>query len=113
MWKRITGLVGMTAMTAVMLAACATTTEKGTVGVECRQFLLVSSAEMDHSAITAYQNVLKDEGAKGAVNRDSKQAERVRRIATRLTPETGVFRKDAPAWKCCGPCSPRLPPAFG
>jgi predicted Zn-dependent protease len=99
MGKRMTGFVGMTAMAAVVLAACATTTEKGTVGVERRQLLLVSSAEMNQSAITAYQHVLKDEGAKGAVNRDSKQVERVRRIATRLIPETSVFRKDAPAWK--------------
>ncbi len=99
MWQRMTGLVGMTAMAAVVLAACATTTEKGTVGVERSQLLLVSSAEMDQSAITAYQNVLKDAGTKGAVNRDPKQVERVRRIAARLTPETGVFRKDAPGWK--------------
>lgn len=99
MVQRMTGLVGRTAVAAVALAACATTTEKGAVGVERRQFLLVSSAEMDQSAITAYQSVLKEQGTKGAVNRDPKQVERVRRIAARLTPETGVFRKDAPSWK--------------
>ena len=72
---------------------------EGAVGVERRQLLLVSSAEMDKSAITAYQNVLKDQGTKGAVNRDPKQVERVRGIAARLTPQTGVFRPDAPGWK--------------
>ena len=41
------------------LAACTTTTEHGAVGVERRQLLLVSSAEMDQSATAAYQNVLK------------------------------------------------------
>ena len=86
MGKTMTGFVGRTAVAAVVLAACATTTEKGAVGVERRQLLLVSSAEMDKSAITAYQNVLKDQGTKGAVNRDPKQVERVRGIAARLTP---------------------------
>src|SRR5712691_10188383 len=99
MGQRMTGLVGRGAVAAVALAACATTTDKGAVGVERRQLLLVSSAEMDQSAITAYQSVLKEQGTKGAVNRDPKQVERVRRIAARLTPETGVFRKDAPGWK--------------
>jgi predicted Zn-dependent protease len=84
---------------AVVLCACTTTTEQGAVGVERRQLLLVSSAEMDQSATAAYQNVLKEQGAKGAVNRDPQQVARVRRIAARLTPQTAVFRKDAPGWK--------------
>jgi predicted Zn-dependent protease len=70
----------------------------GAVGVERRQLLLMSSAEMDQSATAAYQNVLKEQGAKGTVNRDQQQVERVRRIAARLTPQTAVFRKDAPGW---------------
>ncbi|MGH7391643.1 MAG: M48 family metallopeptidase [Candidatus Rokuibacteriota bacterium] len=96
MMQRMTGLVGVAA---VMLAACATTTEKGAVGVERRQLLLVSSAEMDQAAAAAYQNVLKEKGAKGAVNQDPQQVQRVRAIAARLIPQTAVFRKDAPAWK--------------
>src|SRR3989475_8731560 len=36
---------------------------------------------------------------KGNVNRDAQQGERVRAIATRIIPQTGVFRKDAPGWK--------------
>lgn len=97
MRKHLIGWV--TTVVAVTLAACTTTTEQGAVGVERRQLLLVSSAEMDQSAATAYQTVLKDQGAKGTVNRDPKQVERVRGIAARLTPHTAVFRKDAPAWK--------------
>src|SRR5262245_48943268 len=56
--------VAIVALTAV-LAACGTTTEQGTVGVERRQLLLVSSAEMDQGATAAYQGVLKEQGAKG------------------------------------------------
>ncbi len=97
--ERMTGLVGTTAVAVVMLAACTTTTEKGTVGVERSQFLLVSSSEMDQSAALAYQKVLQAQSPKGNVNRDAQQVERVRAIARRIIPQTGVFRKDAPGWK--------------
>src|SRR6266446_6793451 len=99
MMERTTGLVRTTAVAVVMLAACTTTTEKGTVGVERSQFLLVSSAEMDQSAALAYQKVLQEQSPKGNVNRDAQQVERVRAIARRIIPQTGVFRKDAPGWK--------------
>ena len=91
--------VGAIAVIPVLLGACATTTEKGTVDVERRQLLLVSSAEMDQSAALAYQKTLQAETPKGNVNRDPKQVERVRAIARRLIPQTAVFRKDAVDWK--------------
>jgi predicted Zn-dependent protease len=87
------------AVVATLLVACTTTTEKGTVDVERRQFLLVSSAEMDQSAALAYQKVLQGETPKGNVNRNPQQVERVRTIAKRLIPQTAVFRKDAVDWK--------------
>jgi predicted Zn-dependent protease len=87
------------AVVATLLVACTTTTEKGTVDVERRQFLLVSSAEMDQSAALAYQKVLQGETPKGNVNRNPQQVERVRAIAKRLIPQTAVFRKDAVDWK--------------
>lgn len=96
---RMTSVVGVATVGALMLAGCATTTEKGTVGVERSQFLLVSSEEMDKSAAVAYQKVLQQESGKGNVNRDPQQVARVRQIATRIIPHTAVFRKDAPGWK--------------
>ena len=96
--KRIAGLVGAPAAALVMIA-CASTTEKGTVGIERSQFLLVSSAEMDQSAAAAYQQVIQEQTPKGNVNKDPKQVERVRAIAARIIPQTAVFRKDAPGWK--------------
>jgi predicted Zn-dependent protease len=83
---------------AVIFAACTTTTEQGTVGVERRQLLLVSSAEMDQSAALAYQKIIQEQTPKGAVNRDPQQVARVRGIAKRIIPHTAVFRKDAPGW---------------
>ena len=99
MQKHVIGWVTTIVIFTATLAACTTTTEQGAVGVERRQLLLVSSAEMDQSATAAYQNVLKEQGAKGTVNKDPQQVARVRRIAARLTPQTAVFRKDAPGWK--------------
>jgi Zn-dependent protease with chaperone function len=97
-WAAFAGRVA-TIVAVAALAGCSATTEQGAVGVERRQLLLVSSAEMDQSASVAYQNVLKEQGAKGSVNQDPKQVARVRGIASRLTPHTAVFRKDAPGWK--------------
>jgi predicted Zn-dependent protease len=84
---------------AMALVACSSTTEQGTVGVQRSQLLLVSSAELDKAAAAQYQQVIKTETPKGNVNRDPKQAERVRGIAQRLIPQTAVFRKDALDWK--------------
>ena len=95
----MTGRAGMAALAAMVLVACTTTTEQGAVGVERRQLLLVSSAEMDQAAAAQYQNVIQQQSPKGNVNRDPKQVERVRGIARRLIPQTVVFRKDALDWK--------------
>jgi predicted Zn-dependent protease len=99
MLARTTRAIGAAALGALALTGCATTTEKGAVGVERSQFLLVSSEEMDKSAAIAYQKVLQQESGKGNVNRDPQPVARVRQIATRIIPHTVVFRKDAPGWK--------------
>jgi predicted Zn-dependent protease len=84
---------------AIALVACSSTTEQGTVGVQRSQLLLVSSDELDQAAAAEYQKVIQSERAKGHVNHDPKQTERIRGIAKRLIPQTAVFRKDALEWK--------------
>jgi predicted Zn-dependent protease len=96
--NRIANLVGVPFVALVMIA-CSTTTEQGSVGVERKQLLLVSSEEIDQAAAAQYQQVLKTESPKGNVNRSPQQVERVRAIAKRLIAQTGVFRKDALDWK--------------
>src|SRR5215831_14764349 len=81
------------------LAACTSTTEQGTVGVERSQLMFVSSADLNKAAAAQYQQVIRTETPKGNINHDPKQAERVRNIAKRLIPQTAVFRKDALEWK--------------
>ncbi len=99
MTRRMTARMAMTILAVVSLAACSTTTEEGAVGVERKQLLIVSSAEVDQAAAAAYSNVLKEQTPKGNVNKDPQQVERVRGIAKRLIPQTAVFRKDALDWK--------------
>lgn len=86
---------------AVALPACETvqTTQAGAVGVERKQAMLVSSDQVNEAAVSAYRQTMQSASQKGALNRDPAQVQRVRAIAQRLIPATGVFRKDAPGWK--------------
>jgi predicted Zn-dependent protease len=92
--------IGISALAA--LAGCQTvqTTQGGVVGVERQQRMssLISSAQIDQSALQAYRQVLGDARKKNQLNRDSAEVERVRRIANRLIPSTAAFRSDAPGW---------------
>ncbi len=85
----------------VSLAGCQSvnTTQPGAVGVERRQNMLVSSDTVNRSAEKAYAQVLAEAQKKGQLNRDAAQLQRVRAIASRLIPQTGAFRADAPGWK--------------
>jgi predicted Zn-dependent protease len=85
----------------IALAGCQTvqTTQSGVVGVDRKQTFLVSSEDINKSAVQAYQKVLQDAQQKGQLNRDPGQLQRVRAVAARLVPATGAFRQDAPGWK--------------
>ena len=82
------------------LAACESvqTTQPGAVGVERKQAMLLSSAQVDKSAAQAYQQEMKKAASKKALNLDPAQVARVRVIALRLINVTGAFRPDAPNW---------------
>lgn len=98
-WKR--SRLTLTLMAAAWLCACQTvqTTQSGSVGVDRKQSMMVSSDQINQSAGQAYRKVLQDEGKKGAVNHDPELVKRVRAVATRLIAATGTFRADAPGWK--------------
>ena len=85
---------------ALATTACQTvqTTQPGAVGVERKQVMMLSTAEVDRAAGQAYRQTLQGAARKGALNRDSAQLRRVQAIAARLIPATGAFRSDAPRW---------------
>ena len=83
----------------LVIGGCASTTEGGAVGAERRQLLLISSAELDQMAAQSYSKLRAEAAQKGALNTDPALTQRVRAIASRIEPQTKVFRADAPGWK--------------
>ena len=94
--------VALPLVLAGFLVSCKTvrTTQSGAVGVERQQTMsaLVSARQLEQGAIQAYRQTLTQAEQKGQLNRDPALTTRVRSIAQRLIPQTGVFRSDAPAW---------------
>jgi predicted Zn-dependent protease len=83
----------------LLVGGCATTTQGGAVGAERKQLLLVSSEDVDKMSAQSYNKLTAEAQKKQALNTDPVLTERVRAIAARIEPQTGVFRKDAPKWK--------------
>jgi len=82
-----------------VLNGCATTTQSGAVGVERKQFLLVSQKDAERGAAKFYAQEKQKYEAKAALNRDMTQTARVRNIAQNLIHQVGVFRPDARNWQ--------------
>jgi predicted Zn-dependent protease len=87
------------ALLLVALTACETTTSGGAVGADRRQFMLVSSEQLEQMGAQSYAKLLADSARTGLLNRDAALLKRVRAVASRIEPQTAVFRSDAPGWK--------------
>lgn len=83
---------------ATLTACVTTTTQKGMVGIDRQQLMLVSPQEMEAGSIKAYSKILAEAKKNNALNPDPKQLQRIRNIANRLIPKTSAFRSDAPHW---------------
>jgi len=83
------------------LTGCQTvqTTRSGAVGVDRKQSMLLSSAEVNQGATLAYQQTIQSAAKDGVLNRNPAHVARVRAVARRLIRVTGAFRADAPAWQ--------------
>lgn len=90
-----------TFLVALLLAGCATTqtTQSGAVGVERKQFMMLSEKQVESMSAQGYLQTLKEAESKKILNTDQRQLERVRVISNRLIAQTGVFRQDALDWK--------------
>ncbi len=80
--------------------ACQTvqTTHGGAVGVQRSQLMMVSAQEVEQASSQQYQQMVAEARRKNALDRDPATVQRVRRIVSRLTAQTGAFRPDAPSW---------------
>lgn len=81
-----------------LLAGCASTTQSGAVGVERKQFLLVSQQQAEQGAAKFYAQEKQKYAAKNALNPNPAETARVRAIAQHLIDQVGVFRPDARDW---------------
>ena len=88
------------AAAAVAAAGCQTveTTKPGVVGVSRQQRMAVSSEEVNAGAEKQYAQMMAEAKKKNALDRDAAQVERVKRIVSRLVPQTTAFRPDAAKW---------------
>jgi predicted Zn-dependent protease len=85
---------------AALLVGCQSveTTQPGVVGVDRQQRMAVSSEEVNASAEKQYAQMMAEAKQKNALDRDPAQVERVKRIVSRLIPQTAAFRPDAVKW---------------
>ena len=86
-------------LAAPVLTGCVTTTGSGAVGAERQQLMLISSEELEKVAADGYAKLRTESAQKGVLNTDAALLRRMRAIASRIEPQTGVFRRDAPGWK--------------
>jgi predicted Zn-dependent protease len=97
---RMKYLIFIMASAALLLAGCESvrTTAPGAVGVDRKQAMMVSEADVEQGAQKSYADELGKAREKGQLNADPAQARRVRTIAERLIKQTPVFRPDAANW---------------
>jgi len=84
---------------AFFIAACTSVTKGGALGGQRQQFMLVSSAESFKMGNQYYLKELDGANKKHALDTDAVMLYRLQKIANRLTPQTRVFRDDAPNWR--------------
>ncbi len=98
--KAMLRLVMPALIAGALVTACQTvqTTQSGAVGVQRSQLMMVSAQQVEQASSQQYQQMLAQARQKNALNRDPATVQRVRRIVSRLTAQTGVFRPDAPSW---------------
>lgn len=82
----------------LVLVACTSSTQEGTIGIQRKQFLLLPASQVDAMALQSYRGELSNAKQKGTLNTDKVNLERIRKIADRLIPQVAVFRRDALDW---------------
>ena len=90
----------LSALSALILTGCAysSSTQKGVVGVDRKQLMLTSSADMQKGANEAYSSIMQKAKQDGTLNANAKNAQRVQQIATKLIAQAPTFRADAKTW---------------
>lgn len=94
-------LLVLATLVVTQITGCAPvqTTKSGAVGVERKQYMLLSEKQAESISAQSYVQTLREADSKKSLNTDTQEVERVRTIAKRLIAQTGTFRPDALNWK--------------
>ena len=96
--KRVTLLLAAILSGAVLLSGCQSTTAGGATDSSRSQLLLISSADVNAGAATAYKKELTKARASKALNTNANYTKRVKNVSKHLIAQVGVFRPDALKW---------------
>lgn len=100
MGRRVAVWGGALALVALTGCASVQTTQSGAIGVERKQFMAatVSAGELQQAANQQYSQMMAEARAKGALDANAAQVQRVRTITNRLIAQVGAFRAEAAGW---------------
>jgi predicted Zn-dependent protease len=96
--KHLLAVLGAGALLASTGCQTVSTTAPGAIGVERRQVMWVSEADVEQSAGKSYAAEVGKAREQGHLNADPVLTARVRTISERLIRQTPVFRPDAAKW---------------
>ena len=99
MKKFLTTTVLAASVSAMSLTGCTSTTNSGAVGVDRQQLLLVSSEQVLQMSAQSYAKSIQEARAKGLLDTNQAQLNRLKRIANRLVAHVGTYRPDAAGWQ--------------
>lgn len=83
---------------ALFLNSCASSTERGEIGLDRKQLLLVPNSMVIEQSAAAYVATKEEAKKKNQLDQNPAQVKRINDIAKKLIPYTAIFRKEAPAW---------------
>ncbi|HEY8355575.1 MAG TPA: M48 family metallopeptidase [Methylophilaceae bacterium] len=86
-------------LAAILLTGCATTTAPGVTGVERKQFMMLTEAQVVSMSNESYLASLEEASKKKTLNTNPTQVKRVRDISQRLIKQVSHFRQDASQWQ--------------
>lgn len=99
MKKLLTTTVMAASISALSLTGCTSTTTSGAVGVDRQQLLLVSSEQVLQMSAQSYAQTIQEARARGVLDTNTAQLNRLKNIANRLVGQVGTYRPDAARWK--------------
>lgn len=94
----LTTTVLAASLSVLSLGGCSSTTSSGAIGVDRQQLLLVSSEEVLQMSAQSYATTLQEARAKGLLDTNQAQVNRLKGIANRIVGQVGVYRQDAAKW---------------